>query len=169
MDKIDFPRPLSQSDDREAFDCGRESMNLWFRRHGWRNHASGMSRISVIVDGFSGVVVGYVSLSAAQIEREVLPRADQRNRPDPVPVILLGRLAVDLRYTGKGHAASLLFHALKTAMQVSRDIGCFGVVTHPLDDGVRSFYTRFGFVDLPFDPKRSMIVRIVDLEFNGFG
>ena len=102
MDKIGFPRPLSQSDDREAFDCGRESMNFWFQRHGWRNHASGMSRISVITDGSSGMVVGYVSLSAAQIEREILPKADQRNRPDPVPVILLGRLAVDIRYAGKG-------------------------------------------------------------------
>lgn len=169
MGEVSLPRPLLQTDEREAFDCGRESMNLWFRRHGWRNHASGMSRISVIADSAEGLIVGYVSLSAAQIEREILPRADQRNRPDPVPVILLGQLAVDLRYAGKGHAASLLFHALKTAVQASRKIGCFGVVTHPLDDGVRSFYARFGFVDLPFDPRRSMIVRMVDLEFNGFG
>ena len=167
MAEVSFPRSLSSSDDREAFDCGRESMNLWFRRHAWRNHACGMSRISVISDDSNGMIVGYVSLSAAQIEREILPKTDQRNRPDAVPVVLLGQLAVDLRYQSQGHAVSLLFQALGTAVHVSRDIGCFGVVTHPLDEGVRSFYARFGFADLSFDPRRSMIVRIVDLEFNG--
>lgn len=59
--------------------------------------------------------------------------------------------------------------ALTTAVRLSRDIGCFGVITHPIDDGVRAFYGRFGFEDLPFDPRRSMAVRIVDLERAGFG
>ena len=62
-----------------------------------------------------------------------------------------------------------MLFALTTAVRLSNDIGCFGVLTHPLDDGVRAFYARFGFETLPFDPKRSMIVRIVDLEHNGFG
>ena len=53
-------------------------------------------------------------------------------------------------------------------MRYSKDIGCFGVLTHPLDDAVRLFYRDFGFEDLPFDPKRSMIVRIADLVYNGF-
>ena len=61
-----------------------------------------------------------------------------------------------------------MLFALTTAVQVSRQMGCFGVLTHPLDDGVRSFYARFGFETLPFDPRRSMIVRIVDLERSGF-
>ena len=59
--------------------------------------------------------------------------------------------------------------ALTTAVRLSRDIGCFAVVTHPLDDGVRDFYRRFGFEDLPFDPGRAMAVRIVDLEKAGIG
>jgi hypothetical protein len=53
-------------------------------------------------------------------------------------------------------------------MRFSKEIGCFGVLTHPLDDRVRDFYVRFGFETLPFDPGRSMIVRIIDLERNGF-
>jgi predicted N-acetyltransferase YhbS len=162
------PRPLVASDDREAFDCGRDSLNQWFRRHAWRNQEGGASRTSVVCDPVTGAIVGYVSLSAAQIEREYLPKAAQRNRPSPIPAILLGQLAIDRQHHGRGYARSLMLFALTTAVRLSKDIGCFGVLTHPLDDEVRAFYHRFGFEDLPFDPNHSMIVRIIDLERNGF-
>jgi GNAT superfamily N-acetyltransferase len=163
------PRPLTETDNRDAFDCGRESLNAWFRRNAWANHASGASRVNVICDVATGVIVGYVTLSAAQIERAFLPKAQQRNRPDPLPVTLLGQLAVHKDHQGQGHAASLLLFALKTAVRASERIGSIGVITHPLDDGVRSFYAKAGFEDLPFDPHRAMIVRMVDLRKNGFG
>jgi GNAT superfamily N-acetyltransferase len=82
-------------------------------------------------------------------------------------VILFGQLAIDRRYHGKGYARSLVLYALTTAVRLSKEIGCFGVATHPIDDGVRTFCGRFGFEELSFDPRRSMIVRIVDLEGNG--
>ena len=163
------PRPLAVSDDRETFDCGRDSLNQWFRRHAWRNQEGGASRISIVCDALTGAIVGYVSLSAAQIEREYLPKSAQRNRPNPIPVILLGQLAVDRQHQGRGYARSLMLFALTTAARLSRDIGCFGVLTHPLDDEVRAFYRRFGFEDLPYDPNHSMIVRMADLVRNGFG
>jgi predicted N-acetyltransferase YhbS len=163
------PRPLAVGDDRERFDCGRESLNQWFRRHAWRNQEAGVSRTSVVCDPVTDHVVGLVSLSAAQIERGFLPKSDQRNRPDPVPAVLLGQLAIDRNYQGQGHARSLMFFALSTAVRLSRDIGCFCVLTHPLDDGVRGFYRAFGFEDLPFDPSHSMAVRMLDLIYNGFG
>ena len=162
------PRPVTAEDDRDAFDCGREALNQWFRRHAWRNQQGGMSRTSLVCDSVTGVIVGYVALSAAQIERAYLPKSAQRNRPDAIPAILLGQLAIDRRYHGKGFARSLMVYALTMAVRLSKEIGCFGVLTHPIDDGVRNFYCRFGFEDLPFDPERSMIVRIVDLEENGF-
>ena len=84
-----------------------------------------------------------------------------------VPVTLLGQLAVHKDHQGQGHARSLLLFALKTAVRASREIGSFGVITHPIDDSVRTFYRRWGFQDLPFDPRGAMIVRIVDLEANG--
>ena len=119
-------------------------------------------------DNLSGAIAGYVSLSAAQIERGHLRKSAQRNQPDPIPAILLGQLAVDKKHQGMGCARSLLLFALRTAVQFSRNIGCFAVVTHPLDEDVRTFYRRFGFEDLPFDPKSSMAIRIVELERNGF-
>ena len=148
-------RPLAESDNRELFDCGRDSLNTWFRRHAWANQVSGASRVTVITDVASGRIVGYVTLSAAQIERAFLPKPQQRNRPNPFPVTLLGQLAVDRDFQGQGHAASLLLFALKTAMSAVQIIGS----THPLDDSVRAFYARWGFQDLPFDPRRAMMVR----------
>jgi GNAT superfamily N-acetyltransferase len=158
------PRPLTERDDRDAFDCGRDSLNSWLRQHAWRNQVGDVSRTSVICDPENGAIAGFVTLSAAQIERAYLPKSLQRNRPDPLPAVLLGQLAVDRNYQGRGCANSLMLFALKTAVRFSAEIGCFGVLTHPLDDEVRGFYRRFDFEDLPFDPKRSMIVRILDLK-----
>lgn len=162
------PRPLAAEDDTAVFDCGRAALNQWLRRHAWRNQELGVSRTSVVCDPATGDLIGFVSLSAAQIERAWLPKAQQRNRPDPMPAILLGQLAVDLRWQGRGVARSLVFYALTTAVRLSREVGCFCVLTHPLDDELRALYARFGFEDLPFDPARSMAVRICDLLHNGF-
>jgi GNAT superfamily N-acetyltransferase len=151
------PRPLAEGDDRASFDCSRPSLNAWFQRHAWVNHVSGALRVTV----WAGTCP--VTLSAGQIERAWLPKAQQRNRPDPVPVKLLGQLAVDRHNQGQGHARSLLLFALRTALEASVLIGSTGVITHPLDDSVRAFYKRWGFQDLPFDPRRAMIVRMADL------
>ena len=164
MGGITPPRPLAENDDRAQFDCGRESLNNWFRRHAWNNHIAGVSRTNVICTPASAAIIGYVTLSAAQIERGFLPKPQQRNKPDPVPATLLGQLAVHKDHQGKGYARSLLLFALRTALRASRDIGSFGVITHPIDDQVRAFYAKWGFQDLPFDPRRAMIVRMVDLE-----
>lgn len=163
MAAVTPPRPLTEQDDRSAFDCGRDSLNLWFRRHAWTNHVNGLSRVNVMADAASKRIIGYVTLSAAQIERAFLPKARQRNSPDPVPVTLLGQLAVDKDYQKQGHAASLLLFALRTALHGSETIASAGVVTHPLNNDVRGFYRAWGFEDLPFDPRRAMFVRMVEL------
>ena len=167
MAEVTVPRPLSETDDRARFDCGRESLNNWFQRHAWANHTAGISRSNVICAAATTAIIGYVTLSAAQIERAFLPKSQQRNKPDPVPATLLGQLAIHKDYQGKGHARSLLLFALRTALRASREIGSFGVITHPIDDSVRAFYRRWGFQDLPFEPHRAMIVRMVDLERSG--
>ena len=166
MVQVDPPRPLVETDDRSTFECGRDSMNLWFRRHAWTNHASGASRVTVLCGQPTALIVGYVTLSAGQIERAYLPKPQQRNRPDPLPVTLLGQLAIHTNYQRRGYASSLVYFALKTAFQASRMIGSVGVITHPLDEGLRDFYRAHGFQDLPFDPKRAMIIRMIDIEMS---
>ena len=120
--------------------------------------------MNVIADPLSGRIIGYVTLSAAQIERAFLPKPQQRNQPNPLPVTLLGQLAVDKDYQGQRHAASLLPFALKTALRAAANVGSIGGITHPLDDDVRGFFARWGFQDLPLDPRRAMMVRMVDVE-----
>lgn len=90
-------------------------------------------------------------------------------QPDPIPATLLGQLAVHKDHQGQGHARSLQLFALRTALRASREIGSFGVITHPLDNGVRAFDARWGFQDLPYDLRRAMVVRMIDLEKNGIG
>jgi GNAT superfamily N-acetyltransferase len=152
------PRPLQENDIRDGFDCGRSSMNIWFQRNGWNNHINGISRVTLITENESGSIAAYATLSAAQIQRAFLPKPDQRNRPDPIPVTLLGQLAVDVRFQKRGLAADLLQAMLKTALAGSEIIASAGVVTHPLDDDLRAFYKKYGFADLPNDPRRSMMV-----------
>ena len=164
MAAVTGPRPLLETDDRAQFDCGRDSLNAWFRRHAWANHADGISRTNVLCEGYSGAIIGYVTLCSAQIQRAFLAKRQQRNRPDPIPVTLLAQLAVHKGHQGQGHSAVLLLFALRAALAASREIGSFGVITHPIDDGVRSFYARWGFDEIPFDPQRAMLVRMVDLE-----
>jgi GNAT superfamily N-acetyltransferase len=166
---VTAPRPLTEIDDRERFDCGREPLNQWFRRHAWANHSTGISRTNVICDAGTASIIGYVTLSAAQIERAFLPKPRQRNKPNVVPATLLGQLAVHKDHHGRGHARSLLFFALRTALRASQEIGSFGVVTQPIDEAARGFYRRWGFEDLPSDPHRAMIVRMLDLERSGTG
>ncbi|MGH6618760.1 MAG: GNAT family N-acetyltransferase [Alphaproteobacteria bacterium] len=169
MAEVTPPRPLAETDDRDSFDCGRDSMNHWFRRHAWVNHAGGLSRTNVICGGTANQIIGYVTLSAAQIERASLVRSQQRNKPDPVPATLLGQLAVHKDHQGGGYASELLLFALRIALRASQDVGSWGVIAHPLDDHVRAFYVRRGFQELPFDPRRAMVVRMADLDQNGIG
>jgi predicted N-acetyltransferase YhbS len=161
--RVTSPRPLTADDNRDLFDCGRDSLNAWFRRHAWANQLSGASRVNVIADDASGQVVGYVTLSAAQIERAFLPKSQQRNHPNPVPVLLLGQLAVDIKYQGRGHAESLLLFALGASLRAAEIVGSIGVITHPLEEELRNFYAKWDFQDLPFDPRRAMLVRMTDL------
>jgi GNAT superfamily N-acetyltransferase len=128
------------------------------------NQRGGASRVSVMIDTASGRIVGFVTLSAAQIERAILPKRDQRHRPTAVPATLLGQLVVDREFQGNGYASDLLLFALKTSLRASKSVASVGVITHPLDDALRGFYARRGFLDLPFDQRRAMIARMVEIE-----
>lgn len=163
MTAVTAPRPLTQEDDRELFDCGRESLNIWFRRHAWANHAGGASRVNVIADAATGRIVGYFTLSASQIERSYLPKARRRSQPDPLPVLLLGQLAVDKDCQRQKYGPALLQFALKMALRAAEIVGSVGVITHPLDDAVRGFCESWGFRELPFDPRRALMVRMSEL------
>ena len=165
---IDPPRPLREEDDVTAFDCGQSSLNKWLQNHAWRNQQTGVSRTNVICDTDTGQIVGFVTLSSGAIERSAIRRKDRHGKPDPIPLTLLGQLAIDKNYAGQKLGHSLLFFALKTAKAMSEKIGSFGVLTHPLNEEARQFYLHYGFEDIPNDTYGAMLLRMKDIEASGF-
>lgn len=168
MAGLSSPRPLRKDDDRHTFDCGEKVLNQWLHRHAWDNEVTNASRTYVVTDEAKGLIAGFVSLATGQIERSFLSKSQQRNQPDPIPVLVLGQLAIDTCYQGRRLGVSLLKHAFEVAVAASQKVGIVGVVTHPLNTGVRSFYQKGGFERLPGDTEGALFVRIKDLVESGF-
>ena len=114
-----------------------------------RNQRDGSSRTWVVADG--GRVVAYYASSTAALAREATPGRIRRNQPDPLPAMLLGRLAVDRDHQGKGLAAALLKHFLGKALEVSELTGLRLVLVHAKSVQAADFYSHFGFEASPFD------------------
>jgi len=165
---ISPPRPLREEDDVSALDCGQSSLNKWLQNHAWRNQQTGVSRTNVICDEDTGQIIGFVTLSSGAIERGSISRKDRQGKPNPIPLTLLGQLAIDQNYAGQRLGQSLLFFALKTAKAMSEKIGSFGILTHPLNETAREFYLHYGFENIPGDTHGAMLLRMKDIDASGF-
>lgn len=148
------PAPITASHALADFDCGEASLNDWLKRRALKNHAAGASRCFVLSDG--ATVVGYYSLSAGAISQSA-PKALRRNMPDPLPVLLLGRLAIDKRHHNQGLGQALLRDAMLRAENVAGDAGVFALLVHALSDSARQFYLSRGFVASPLQPMTLMV------------
>jgi GNAT superfamily N-acetyltransferase len=144
------PAPITDKRELSNFDCGELSLNEWLKRRALKNHSAGASRCFVLCSGMD--VIGYYSLSAGAISHEAAPKAMRRNMPDPLPVLLLGRLAVDKRYHNQGIGQALLRDAMLRAVNVSGDAGVFALLVHALSDPAKQFYLSRGFVESPLQP-----------------
>ena len=149
------PAPISASLDLSNFDCGEISLNEWLKKRALKNHTAGASRCFVVCSGAE--VIGYYSLSAGAISHQAAPKALRRNMPDPLPVLLLGRLAVDKRYHNQGIGQALLRDAMLRAVNVSGDAGVFAILVHALSDPAKQFYLSRGFVASPLQPMTLMM------------
>lgn len=144
------PALLSTEHEVSQFVSGEESLDDWLRRRALRNQASGASRCFVICRG--NVVIGYYTLSAGAIGHDVAPKAMRRNMPDPLPILLLGRLAVDGAYHNRGLGQALLRDAMMRAAHVAGSAGVFAILVHALTEPSRQFYVSRGFVASPLQP-----------------
>lgn len=158
------PRPLLSTDDVSTFDCGAASLNDWLRTRALKNETTGASRTFVSIDSETSVVAGYYCLSASSLLLEGTPGSVRRNMPDPIPVILIGRLAVDQAFKGMGLGASLLQHALLKGLEASRIVGARAFIVDALDDDAERFYSKFGFALMPPASKRAMYLLVKDAE-----
>ncbi len=149
------PAPIGDNHVLSNFDSGEPSLDEWLKKRALKNHGSGASRCFVLCKGET--VVGYYSLSAGAISHEASPKAMRRNMPDPLPVLLLGRLAVDRRYHNQGLGQALLRDAMLRAVNVSGDAGVFAILVHALSDQAKRFYLSRGFVESPLQPMTLMM------------
>lgn len=150
------PELLAADHRLEGFDCGDELLNDWLRRRAVQNQGEGSSRTWVVTYGAR--VVAYYASSTAALAREEASGRIRRNQPDPLPAMLLGRLAVDISHQGEGLAAALLKHFLIKALQVSELTGLRLVLVHAKDRRVADFYRHFGFENSPFDDQTLMLL-----------
>ncbi len=150
------PEKLTVDHDVSAFACGESSLDDWLRRRALQNQASGASRTYVVCAG-ARRVVGYYALAAGGVAHASAPGRVKRNMPDPVPVMVLGRLAVDQAQQGRRIGPALLRDAILRTVQAADIIGIRAILVHAISDRARRFYEAHGFVSSPVDPMTLMI------------
>lgn len=144
------PRPISADDDLADFDCGEPGLDHYLRSRALVNHAEGASRCFVTTR--DGRVVGFYALASASVQRRSTAAAVRRNMPDPIPVILLSRLAVDIAEQGNGLGMHLLRDAIVRCVRVADLIGVRAILVHAINADARDFYVHVGFDPSPTDP-----------------
>jgi predicted N-acetyltransferase YhbS len=149
------PRPISEADDVATFDSGEPSLDEYLRKRALANHVQGASRCFVTCR--DGHVVGFYALASAAIDHDSAPGQVRRNMPDPVPVILLSRLAVDRKEQGNGLGSHLLRDAILRSIRVAENVGVQAILVHALHDEARTFYAHFEFESSPTDPLHLML------------
>jgi GNAT superfamily N-acetyltransferase len=132
------------------FACGEASLDDWLRQRALKNEASGATRTYAACSNRE--VVGYYSLAVGSIEHQFAPGNIKRNMPQPIPVMILGRLAVGQRYAGKNIGTCMIRDALLRTLQVADIAGIRALLIHALNEGAATFYRERGFAPSPFDP-----------------
>ena len=154
------PEPLNPDHAIAGFDCGVMSLNTWLERRAAANQVSGGSRTFVVCEGTK--VVGYYALASSAVAPAAAPGRFRRNMPDPVPVVVLGRLAVATSHHGQGLGRALFQDAALRVVHAADAIGIRGMVVHALSEGAKAFYLGLGLDESPLDPM-TLMVTVADL------
>lgn len=152
---INAPEKLLADHDLADFNSGEPALDDWLRRRALANEESGSSRTYVVCVGKR--VVGYYSLAVGAVAHAGAPGRVKRNMPDPVPVMVLGRLAVDKDFQGRGIGSGLLRDAVLRTVQAAEIAGIRAILVHALSDAAKRFYQDHGFIASPIDPMTVMI------------
>lgn len=150
------PEPIAVDHDLAGFHCRHESLNQWLRRRALANAATGATRTYVIC-AEQRRVIGYYALAAGSLSIASAPSRLRRNMPDPLPVIVLGRLALDERWQRQGLGAGLLEDAVSRSIQAAGLVGACALLCHAIDDEAKAFYARHGFAESPMESMTMML------------
>ncbi|MBP1036956.1 MULTISPECIES: GNAT family N-acetyltransferase [Serratia] len=146
------PEPLSSGHNLADFCSSEPMLNEWLRKKALKNHSAGISRVYVICTEETHRVIGYYCLATGSVQRNTAPGAYRRNAPESLPVIVLGRLAIDQAYSGKGLGVALLKDAIFRTKNIAQQVGVRALIVHALNEGVRNFYIKFAFSPSPEHP-----------------
>lgn len=147
---LEAPAPLAETHRVEGFSSGVQPLDEWLIRRAWNNQVSGASRTYVVAA--AGAVVGYYCLASGALALREAPGRIRRNMPDPVPMAILGRLAVDQIWQGRRLGVALLRDAVERTRAASMILGIGGLLVHALSENAAAFYVHHGFIASPTNP-----------------
>ncbi len=147
MEGLSPLRPLEISDVLSDFDCGIPALNSWLSNRAQSNHREGASRSYVVSSGAK--IAAFYCLAAGSINHLDAPGSIRRNMPDPVPVLIMGRLATDLTFQGRGLGSALLLNAIDRTAALALQIGVRALLVHAKDDAAANFYLKHNFKPSP--------------------
>ena len=154
--KLHAPQPLTADHQLNTFNCGETSLDDWLKRRALLNQSNGASRTFVVVDE-NQLVMGYYALAAGAVHHQDATRSIRQNMPDPIPVMVLARLAVDIRTQGMQLGAGLLRDAVDRSLAVAKNTGVRALLVHALHERAKQFYLYFGFQASPVHPLTLML------------
>ena len=152
---LSAPEPLAEDHRLDGFSCGQETLDAWLKARARRNEREGASRTYVVCE--AKAVVGYYALAVGAVVAAEAPGKVRRNMPDPIPVMVLARLAIDQAWQGQGLGTALLRDAILRTLQAADIGGIRALLVHALDDAAAHFYQHHGFRPSPVDPATLMI------------
>lgn len=157
LENVQFsaPEKLTGSHDVSQFECGEPALDSWLTRRALQNEEAGASRTYVLRAGQE--IAGYYALATGAIAHAEATGRVRRNMPDPVPVIILGRLAIASKFQGHGIGAALLRDAVLRIVQAAEIAGIRAILVHAISDQAKRFYEKYGFIPSPADPMTLMI------------
>jgi GNAT superfamily N-acetyltransferase len=153
--RLHAPEPLTASHDLSAFECGVAELNDWLRQRAVKNESTGGARTYVVCVGQR--VVGFYCLANGAVMRTEATGSVRRNMPDPVPVMVIGRMAVDQAWRNQRIGQGMLRDAILRTVQAADIAGIRAILVHAKSDDAKTFYEKCGFRSSPIDPMTLMI------------
>lgn len=155
--------------DRSTFNCGRSLLDTYFQKQASQDVKRKLAACFVLIGKHTDKIAGYYTLSSNSIQQHQIPEPFKKKLPpsyQSIPTILLGRLAIDSNYQGRGFGQLILVDALKRCYDTSASIGAYAVVVDPLDEEAAHFYSNYGFIKLPGSGKLFLPITTIKALFN---
>ena len=159
--KLSAPSPIQPEHDCSGFACGHASLDDWLKRRALANQRANASRTYVVTDGYR--VIAYYALASGALACAEATGKLRRNMPDPIPMSILGRLAIDTAFQGRGLGRALFRDAALRVLSAADAIGIRGLLVHAISDEAAAFYRTIGLEPSPGDP-RTLMITLTELQ-----